>query len=91
MESTSNSVRLSTLSNTIHSCVGEALVYPEDKRNHRFFPMVKEDPFPPAGRSDSYTIIEIVMIIGRSIETRKHLVRLLFERIDWLVGSNQSI
>jgi Tautomerase enzyme len=26
------------------------------------------------------------MITGRSIETRKHLVRLLFERIDSLVG-----
>jgi Tautomerase enzyme len=64
----------------------EALVYPEDKRNHRFFPMAKEVLFPPAGRSDLYTIIEIVIITGRSIETRKHLVRLLFERIDSLVG-----
>jgi Tautomerase enzyme len=74
------------LSDTIHSCVCEALVYPEDKRNHRFFPMAKEDLFPPAGRSDSYTIIEIAMITGRSVETRKNLVRLLFQRIDSLVG-----
>jgi hypothetical protein len=59
------------LSDTIQSCVCEALVYPEDKRNHLFFPMSKGDLFPRAGRSDSYTIIEIVMIAGRSIETRK--------------------
>jgi hypothetical protein len=40
----------------------------------------------PAGRTDAYTIIEITMIEGRSVETRKKLVRLLFDQIRDHVG-----
>lgn len=80
------------LSDVIHECVVEALQFPPDKRAHRFFPMDKADWFSPAGRSDAYTIIEIAMIQGRSVEARKKLVRLLFERIAEKIGiSNQDI
>jgi hypothetical protein len=54
---------------------------PPDKRFHRFFPLEKADFTFPAGRSDDYTIIEISMFEGRSIEAKKHLMALLFERI----------
>jgi phenylpyruvate tautomerase PptA (4-oxalocrotonate tautomerase family) len=64
----------------------EALQFPADKRAHRFFPMEKEDMLYPEGRSDAYTIIEISMIEGRSIETRKKLIRLLFDNIQNKVG-----
>jgi phenylpyruvate tautomerase PptA (4-oxalocrotonate tautomerase family) len=40
----------------------------------------------PGGRTDAYTIIEISMIEGRTVETRKKLVRLLFDRIRDEVG-----
>lgn len=74
------------LSEVIHECVMEALEFPRDKRAHRFFPMERENMLYPAGRTDSYTIIEITMIEGRSVEARKKLIRLLFDRIQEKVG-----
>lgn len=69
------------LSDVIHSCVVDALQFPKDKRAHRFFPMQAEDFYFPASASPKYTIIEISMFEGRSVETKKALIRLLFERI----------
>lgn len=74
------------LSDVIHSCVVDALHFPQDKRAHRFFPLAAEDFFYPAGRTDAYTIIEITMIEGRTVATKKNLVRLLFERIEADLG-----
>jgi Tautomerase enzyme len=72
----------SQLSDIIHACVVEALQYPTDKRAHRFFPLDRSDFFYPEGRSDRYTIIEFSMIEGRSVEAKKQLMRLLFERVQ---------
>lgn len=69
------------MSDVIHSCVVDALQFPPDKRAHRFFPLAPEDFYFPASASPRYTIIEISMFEGRGIETRKHLIRLLFARI----------
>ncbi len=80
------------LSDVIHECVVEALSFPKDKRAHRFFPMDKENMLYPNGRTDAYTIIEITMIEGRSIEARKRLIRLLFDKIQEEIGiSHQDI
>src|SRR5215510_5375812 len=70
------------LSDVIHSCVMEALQFPADKRAHRFFPLDRSDFFYPAGRTDRYTIIEFSMLEGRSIDAKKQLIRLLFERVQ---------
>lgn len=69
------------LSDVVHACIVEALHYPPDKRAHRFFPLEREDFYYPDGRTDAYIIIEIMMIEGRTVETKKQLIRLLFERI----------
>jgi phenylpyruvate tautomerase PptA (4-oxalocrotonate tautomerase family) len=69
------------LSDVIHSCVVEALRFPPDKRAHRFFHMEPEDFFYPASTTERYTIIEISMMEGRTVEAKKRLIRLLFERI----------
>ncbi|MDP1614720.1 MAG: tautomerase family protein [Methylococcales bacterium] len=74
------------LSAVIHSCVMEALLFPTDKRAHQFFLMNKEDFFAPAGRTEAYTIIEISMIEGRSVDAKKKLIRLLFDNIRDKVG-----
>jgi phenylpyruvate tautomerase PptA (4-oxalocrotonate tautomerase family) len=74
------------LSSVIHACVVDALQLPEDKRAHRFFPLAHDDFFLPGGRTDAYTIIEIAMIAGRSVETKKKLILLLFERIASSLG-----
>lgn len=68
------------LSDVIHSCVVDALQFPQDKRAHRFFPLNPDDFYYPSGRTTKYTIIEISMFEGRSVETKKYLIRLLFER-----------
>ncbi|MEY4545235.1 MAG: hypothetical protein RL685_1430 [Pseudomonadota bacterium] len=69
------------LSDTIHACLVEALELPADKRFHRFFALEREDFVYPLGRSDRYTILELNMFEGRSVETKKRLIRLLFERL----------
>lgn len=71
----------SRLSDTIHSCVVDALQFPADKRAHRFFPLEPEDFYYPSSASPKYTIIEISMFEGRAVETKKNLIRLLFERV----------
>ena len=77
------------LSDVIHSCVVDALQFPVDKRAHRFFPLEREDFFYPDGRSEAYTILELTMITGRTVETKKKLIRLLFDRISEQVGIAQ--
>ncbi len=72
------------LSDAIHSCVVDALQFPRDKRAHRFFHMDSADFYFPASASPKYTIIEISMFEGRTVETRKALIRLLFERVGSL-------
>jgi phenylpyruvate tautomerase PptA (4-oxalocrotonate tautomerase family) len=69
------------LSDAIHRCVVEALDYPKDKRFHRFLPLAPEDFVHPPDRSGDYTIIEISMFEGRSVEAKKQLVRLLYRRL----------
>lgn len=74
------------LSNIINQCMVDALSFPENKRAHRFIPLEKENFFYPEGRTDSYTVIEISLIEGRSVEARKKLIHLLFDRIEAELG-----
>jgi hypothetical protein len=78
------------LSDVIHSCVVDALSYPPEKRFHRFFPLAAEDFYYPEDRSARYTIIEIAMFEGRTVEAKKHLFRLLFERARDELGSSPA-
>jgi phenylpyruvate tautomerase PptA (4-oxalocrotonate tautomerase family) len=78
------------LTEVIHGCVIEALQFPPDKRAHRFFPMDKENMLYPEGRTEAYTIIEITMIEGRTVDVRKKLIRLLSDRISEKVGIAQQ-
>ena len=74
------------LSDVINQCMVEALSFPDNKRAHRFIPMEKEDYYYPEGRTDSYIVIEISMMEGRSVEAKKKLIHLLFESIESKVG-----
>jgi phenylpyruvate tautomerase PptA (4-oxalocrotonate tautomerase family) len=78
------------LSEVIHACVVDALSFPQDKRAHRFFGLEAEDFYYPAGRTQRYTVVEISMFEGRSIDTKKNLIRLLFERTQRELGLNHS-
>lgn len=70
------------LSDIIHSCAVDALAFPREKRFHRFFPLAAEDFIHPSDRSDRYTIIEILLFEGRSIEAKKTFTRLLYDRTN---------
>lgn len=70
------------MSDVIHQSMQSVLGLPEDKRAHRFIPLSKEDFFYPGGRSDAYTVIEINMMEGREVETKKRLIKTLFLDIE---------
>jgi phenylpyruvate tautomerase PptA (4-oxalocrotonate tautomerase family) len=71
----------SPLSDILHSCMMDALAYPAEKRFHRFFPMAKEDFIYPDDRTEKYIVIEISMFEGRSVEAKKDLIRLIYQRL----------
>jgi len=64
----------------------EALAYPLNKKFHRFLPLDKDEFLYPDDRSENYTIIEISLFEGRSVEAKKQLIKLIFEKIDREVG-----
>ena len=70
------------LSEILHMCIVQAFQIPKEKKFHRFFPLKKENFFFPSGRSKYYTIIEIMMFEGRSVETKKNLIKILFKKIE---------
>ena len=74
------------LSEAIHKAVVQSLSYPVDKKFHRFIGLDQSEFIFPADRSSKYTIIEISMFEGRSVETKKTLIRLLFQYIQEDVG-----
>lgn len=78
------------VSDVIHSCVVDALQYPQDKRAHRFFPLEREEFYYPPGRTERYTIIEFSMFEGRTVEAKKKLIRLLFERFESVLGIGRN-
>ena len=69
-----------TISDAIHSCAITELGLPEDKRFHRFIPLDPESFIHPADRTESYTIIEVSLFEGRTIETKKAFIRALFAK-----------
>lgn len=74
------------LSEAIHAAVMAALAYPVEKRFQRFIALDPADFLYPDDRSHQYTIIEISLFEGRSVQAKKALIRLLFlyigERTD---------
>ncbi len=68
------------LSDVIHQCLVEAFKLPEDKRFHRFIALEPDDFMYPTDRSEKYIIIEVIMFEGRSVESKKQLIGLLYER-----------
>ena len=70
------------LSETIHSSIVEILSFPKNKKYHRFISLDKDDFIFPDDKSHQYIIIEIMMMEGRKIETKKNLIKSLFNNIN---------
>ena len=83
---TSLAAHANSLSSAIHSAVVEALAYPLDKKFHRFIGLERSEFIYPNDRSENYTIIEVSMFEGRSVEAKKTLIRLLFTNIERETG-----
>lgn len=80
------SERRPQLSDSIHAAIVEVLALPAEKRFHRFFLMEEEDFIFPADRGEDYLILELQMFSGRSVETRKQLIRSLFSQLEGDLG-----
>ena len=74
------------LSDVIQASMTQALELPEGKRAHRIVPLDKSDFYYPEGRTDAYTVIEINMMAGRKVETKKALIKALFTNIESSLG-----
>lgn len=70
------------LSEVLHECIIDAFHYPKEKKAHRFIYIDRDSFFYFEGRTPKHTIIEISVFEGRSIEAKKKLHRLLFERFE---------
>jgi len=78
--------RRQMVSDLIHACAVEVLKLPDDKRFHRFHLLDAEDFIFPAPRTGAYTIVEVLLMSGRSVETRKRFIRRLYEEFDAVLG-----
>ena len=78
--------RRQAVSDVIHACAVEVLQLPADKRFHRFQLFEVEDFVFPPPRSEAYTIIEVLLMSGRTVETRKRFIRRLFEQFEAVLG-----
>jgi len=75
-----------SLSKAIHESLMEAFGLPKNKQFHRYI-LLDEDNFKyPSDRSTNYTIIELSIFEGRSVEAKKQLINALYEKIKNKVG-----
>lgn len=65
------------LSDAIHAAAMATLGLPPEKRFHRFIGLDDADFVYPGDRSRQYTIIEVSMFDGRTVETKKAFIRAL--------------
>ena len=74
------------LSDALHAAAVDVLGLPAAKRFHRFFPMSAEDFPTPEGRSERYTIVEVLMFAGRTTATKKAFYRRLYRDFEAHLG-----
>lgn len=84
-----NSIK-TEMSEVIHSCTVDALKFPADKKFHRFFPLEPDNFYYPEGRTEKYTIVEVSIFEGRSVEAKKEFIRLLFNRFRELLSIHDN-
>ena len=70
------------ISEIISECMFEAFQFPKEKKAHRFIYIDEDSFFYFEGRSTKHTIIEINAFEGRSIEAKKKLYQLLFDKFE---------
>jgi len=73
------------VSEILSECMFEAFGFPKEKKAHRFI-YIEDDSFIYfEGRTAKHTIIEISAFEGRSIESKKKLYQLIFEKFETIL------
>lgn len=70
----------------VHQAALRTLQLPADKRFHRFIGLEDWQLVAPADRSERYLLLEVLMFSGRTLETRKALVRALMDDLARELG-----
>lgn len=70
----------------VHHAAREALQLPADKRFHRFIALEDWQLVAPEDRSERYLILEVLMFSGRSVATKKALMRALMSGLSSGLG-----
>ncbi|MEO7975860.1 tautomerase family protein [Flavobacterium sp.] len=73
------------LSEILSECMFEAFQFPKEKKAHHFIYIDEDSFFYFEGRTKKHTIIEISYFEGRSIESKKKLYQLIFEKFETLL------
>jgi phenylpyruvate tautomerase PptA (4-oxalocrotonate tautomerase family) len=76
----------SQLMKAIEDSFAEATGLTADKIVQRCYPLAAAD-FHCPGKSPQYTIIEIMVFAGRSIEVKKQLIKAIFTKIQQEIGT----
>ncbi len=82
------SPRREAMSKAIHEALMETFGLPENKKFHRYILFDAEDFNYSPDRTEEYTIIELSIFEGRSVETKKKLIVLLYLKIKEQIGIN---
>ena len=80
----------SELSTTIHRSIVDVLTFPVEKKFHRFITFDQDYMLFPEDKSEKYIIIEIMMMEGRAVETKKRLIKSLFKNIEEAVHIDKN-
>ena len=70
------------ISEVIHSCIVDGLKFPVNNKFQRFFLLDEADFYFPDDRTEKYTIIELSIFEGRSVDTKKEFIRLIYKRFQ---------
>jgi len=72
------------LLDAIHAALMEAFKIPENDRNQRIYEFEPENFEIPEGKTSNYTLIEMDVFLGRSIEAKRKLYQTLVQNLQRL-------
>jgi len=78
--------RKAEIMQVIFDCLQLQLGIPARKHALRFIGLEPEDFYYPDGRSENFTVIEINLMQGRTEETKKRLIKMLFCELEQRIG-----
>ncbi len=68
----------------VHSAMREALLIPEHDRQIRYIEYVPEDFQVPPGKTENYTLVELTLFQGRSMDAKKNLYQAVVRNLGSL-------